>query len=214
MSGIRRKDKMNANPLEAQDSKNGKKNVVWRTGRKHEHSAGNGMRELQHDRVKQVSSGANCETRILCLVPVQRIADDWMPEMRGMDANLVGSSRLDDKLHERKRSASLQRSPPRDGTFPAGRVHGHASRIPRFSPYGRLQHPRRRPWRTMENGKISLLQPVVGLERLAKTQVCSLCLGEHHGSTRLDIETMHYARTVAAADGRHSRTASRKLIRD
>ena len=200
MSGIRRKDKMNANPLEAQDSKNGKKNVVWRTGRKHEHSAGNGMRELQHDRVKQVSSGANCETRILCLVPVQRIADDWMPEMRGMDAYLVCASGLDDEFDKRERTASSERAPARDGPVSVLLHDGHPPRIPRLATDERLELPVSRTRRSVQHGEIRLLDLSVIFEGPSQRLVRSFRLRGDKRTAGLNVKTVDDSRSLAAPD--------------
>ena len=177
---------------------------VWRrwSGEREERSS-QGVGEGELDGVEEMAGWAAAETAVFLRVAVERVANDGMSEMRGMDPDLVGAAGLDHELDEGETATLLKDGPTGDGAFAVRHIHSHSLWIPRLAADCRDELAGGGLGRTVEHSEISLSDVEVALEHLAQLQVGAAGLRKYYDSTRLGVETMDYARTLHAADRAH-----------
>ena len=81
--------------------------VVGRVGGERDPAARDGVRERERHGVEEHPPGRRGPPPVGCRVAVERVPHDGVAEMGGMDADLVGASRLDRELDERKPVVAL-----------------------------------------------------------------------------------------------------------
>lgn len=173
--------------------------IGGRFGQKLQRPSRHGMREGKAERVEERPMRAHGEVAVARGIAVERVADDGMPQMGGVDADLVRPPRFDAELDKRERALFLQRLPVRDGAGAARFDDGHAPGVPVFAADQRLKCSVAGIRRPVENGQIRLDDFHVPLEKRPQRSVGAVGFGHDHHAARLLVEAVDDPRPRDAA---------------
>lgn len=158
------------------------------------------MQKGEFDRMQERARGLPAESPIRFGAAVKSIADERMPELLRVNANLMHASRLDIEPYERNRALASQHLVMRDRPQPITSDQG-------------INRPLRRLRRAVANGEIGLTDILMGLELATQIEIRRLRPREDHHARGILVETMNDARTRLGADAAHLGKAPHQLVR-
>jgi hypothetical protein len=129
---------------------------------------------------------------------VEWVSDQGVPDVRHVDADLVGPAGDRAALDERG-AGELLDDPVESAGLPSGGDHGHPFALGGVAAYGALDHPFEIDRYAVADGEVSFLDlPLPEGDR--QLEVGALGLGHDHESGGVLIQAVHDPRALGAAD--------------